>query len=226
LRRFSPLWLLCSGCFELDHVEAVRSAVRWDGGEQFVVDIELRNVDPEFFGCAESAEACVANVRDAMRVRTPAEASEEGDEPWFEPGLDLVKARAEGVVLELTQRGEALDLHAQYRTKPGSPAANVTGVVVERRDQWRGRGRTYLAVDLVPGRTLDQSPRTVRGRLGLQESGVEWSNVAELRPRHREVTVTTVLEDPVRPFFGVYPELDEALRREGLLSSSPAEADR
>ena len=223
-RSLLVLWLL-PGCFELQHVEAVRSVVHWDGDETFAVDIQLRNLDPQFFGCTGTSEACVMNVREAMRVRTAAEASEEGEEPWFEPGLDLVNARAEGVVLELTQRGEALDLRAQYRVQAGLPAANVTGVTVERREQ-RGRGRSYLAVDLSPGRTLDDAPRTLRGRLGVQESGPGWTNVAEFRPRQREVAVNTVLEDPVRPFFEVFPELDDALRREGLLSSSPAEADR
>lgn len=209
--------LSLTGCYEVQHVEEVRTHVVWDPPtDTLIVDMRLVNVGAEMFGCAFNEVAdCAERVRFAVEVPTKAEAETE-DWPNFAPGRALVQDGSTEVTIAAERGEKGIDLVLHYRAPVGSAAASQTGVFVEREGKI-GKEKARLVVEVPPERTVSTEAKRRRLRATYEQGARIEAATLVFAPKVREVDLVTRPEDTFTPLLAMDPGMEAALVAAGVL---------
>ncbi len=210
-RLLVPIWaaLCLTGCEAYD---GIRTWVTFDPRtERMHVHARVENAGRSFFDCRD-AEGCT----DAIRLFTQGQA----DAAIPKAILALSGQGAHDLKVAIERDGDALDVLIWYQTLPGTRAAEVTGVGIERT----GRGkktRTRMVVAYGDSRHIEGQDyeRRIHYAPTADQTGIDAHQTWLLHKKATEVTVweEPLEQTPVTPILTDVPGLADALERGGVI---------
>lgn len=215
LSLVAAILLGCTAC--LEHLEAVRTVVRYDPYTQiFDVERRLIGVEARFFGCRD-AEECVAAVERVLSATPSATLSMSLADRLLQR---LRESGATDVEVALERDDERLDAVVRYKAPVGTPAADDTLV----RAEWSSNGWPFGHYYLVIAAQESMAPPKRHKTRKVPRSGpagTDWVEEWVLPRWRRSVDTELVVSDPddVEPLFAVIPELAGALEARGWLDA-------
>ena len=214
MRRSRATWLtwwllslpIISSC---DVVESWVTTVTFDSTSKwFHVEVRLEDVGAAFFNCHDT-DSCLVAIQQTLEL--------EGENHITQHVANLPEMGANNVKLALESDESRLNLIVNYDALPGTEAANRTHVILTQQFQGMTRTEAQLIVEIDPPakKVGDLPHRRTRffvvgdkEKTGISTQVLETFTITPGRAWSRRGR---------RPIFKAMPDLEPALKRDGLL---------